>query len=414
MKLAYNISSLVTVNANGAHFKTGSDMGNIGEIKNGAIIYGDKIEFIGTSEDAHEYIKNMNLDISEKLDYSGKTILPGFVDSHTHIVFAGNRTEEFGRRLRGVSYKEIAEEGGGIQTTVRATQNASLEELMSVGRTLAHRAIKHGTTAMEVKSGYSLTTDGELKQLEAIRELNKELPIDLEPTFLGAHDFPVEYKNDHQKYIDIIVNEMIPQVKERGLAKYCDAFIDEGYYTVDEGRQVLEAGLDAGMTLKIHCDELADVAAAQLAAELGAISADHLLFASDESIDALVESQTVCGLLPGVAYFIRMPYAPARKMIERGAIVAVASDCNPGSSFTENMQQIMQLSAINMHMTAEEAITAATLHGAHSIRRADEMGSLEVGKLANFIVLDTPNYTDLFYHFGINHVIETHVKGFRV
>lgn len=414
MKLLFNTSSIITVKAGENLFKTGSEMSQIGEVKNGAMLFDETIEFVGPEAEVREYIKNKNIDLVEEIDAAGRCVLPGFVDSHTHIVFAGNRTEEFGRRLRGVSYKEIAEEGGGIQTTVKATQNASIEELMSVGRGLARNAIKHGTTAMEVKSGYSLTTEGELKQLRAIRELNKELPIDLVPTFLGAHDFPKEMKDDHGRYIDLIVNEMIPQVAEEGLAEYCDAFIDEGYYTVDEGRRVLEAGLENGMMLKVHCDELADVSAAQLAASMGAVSADHLLFASDKSIEALVESETVCGLLPGVAYFIRMPYAPARKMIERGAIVAVASDCNPGSSFTENMQQIMQLAAINMHMTAEETIVAATLNAAHAIERSDIMGSLEEGKQANFIILDSPNYTDLFYHFGINHVEQTFVKGRRI
>ncbi|MFW6276888.1 MAG: amidohydrolase family protein, partial [Bacteroidota bacterium] len=209
-------------------------------------------------------------------------------------------------------------------------------------------------------------------------------------------------------------NEMLPRVIQENLAEYCDAFIDKGYYTLDEGEQILQAGLDHGLKLKVHADELADVSAAKLAAKLGAVSADHLLFISDESIDAMIEARTVATLLPGTAYFIRMPYAPARKLIDKGAIVALSTDCNPGSSFTENMQTVLSLAVINMAMTAEEAITAATLNGARAIEQSAVMGSLEIGKLANFIVCDVSSYTDIFYHFGINHVSETWIKGNRI
>jgi imidazolonepropionase len=411
MKLIENNSSLVTVNADGKPFLTGSDMQNIGEIKNASMLFSDKIEFLGTSEEVSDYIKSNSIEVTEKSDATGKTIMPGFVDSHSHIVFAGNRTEEFARRLRGVSYQQIAEEGGGIQTTVRGTRDATIKELTDIGRNLAHSAIRYGTTTIEAKSGYSLSTDGELNQLRAIKNLKNELPIEIVPTFLGAHDFPKELKGDHQAYIDMIINQMLPKVIEEDLAEYGDAFIDKGYYTLDEGKQVLEACKKAGLKIRVHCDELADVGAAKLAAELGAVSADHLLFVSDESIAAMKKSGTVAGLLPGTAYFIRMPYAPARKLIEAGVVVCVATDCNPGSCYTENMQQILSLSVINMGMTAEETIVAATLNAAHSLERSDKIGSLEIGKRADFIVLDSPNYTDLFYHFGVNHVEQTWVSG---
>jgi imidazolonepropionase len=405
-----NISSLVTVDANGNKFKAGKDMQDIGEIRNGAVIFDEEILWIGkTDELSAGLLENHN--VNKEIDCRGKTVLPGFVDSHTHIVFAGNRSGEFGRRLRGVTYQQIASEGGGILTTVNATRKASINELADRGRTLAYSAMKHGTTAVEIKSGYGLSFEAEMNQLKAIKKLKEELPLHISATFLGAHDYPPEYKNDRQGYIDLIKNEMLPYVAENNLAEYCDAFIDEGYYTLKEGRQILEAGLENGLKLKVHCDELASFGATELAASLGARSADHLLFISDKGIEAAKNAGTCCTMLPGTAYFIRMPYAPARKIIDSGAIAALSTDCNPGSSFTENMQNILSLSVINMAMTAEEAISAATLNGAYAIDQSDKMGSLEIGKKANMIICDIDSYTDLFYHFGINHVGSTWING---
>lgn len=414
MKLIKNISSLVTVDAGGKLHKTGSDAGNIGEIKNGAIFFDDNIAWVGTSRDAEKLVAEGKYKPEETIDGTGKTVMPGFVDSHTHYVFAGNRSGEFARRLRGVSYKQIAEEGGGILTTMKGTRSASIEELAEKGKSLAREAISYGTTAVEVKSGYGLTVESEINQLKAIQKLQKEMPMTITSTFLGAHDFPPEYKKDREKYIDIIINEMIPRVKEQNLAEYCDAFIDEGFYTLDEGERVLKAGLDAGMKLKVHCDELADTGSAALAARLGAVSADHLLFVSDSSIEAMKESGTVATLLPGTAYFIRMPYAPARKIIDSGAICALATDTNPGSCYTVNMQMILSLAVINMGMTAEEALTAATLNGAVAINRSDRIGSLEVGKKADFTISDCNSYTDMFYHFAVNPIESTWIDGKKV
>ena len=409
--LIKNISSLVTMNTNGCLEKSGSQMQDIGEIKNGALICDEKILWSGNSDDAPKYISENNIQITDTVDATGKTVLPGFVDSHTHLVFGGNRSNEFGRRLRGVSYQEIAREGGGIQTTMKATRSSSIEELAETGIKLAKSAMKHGTTSFEVKSGYGLTLESELNQLRAIKIMQKELPVHISSTFLGAHDFPPEYKKDHQKYIEILTKEMIPAVVEEGLAEYCDAFIDEGYYTIKEGEQVLRAGLDHGMRLKVHADELADKGAALLAAEMGAVSADHLLFISDKSADAMLKSGTVATLLPGTAYFIRMPYAPARKLIDKGLTVALSTDTNPGSSFTENMQLILSLAAINMQMTAEESLAAATINGAKAIDQSHRKGSLEVGKDADFIICNCDSFTDIFYHFGINHVASTWIAG---
>lgn len=412
--LITEIDSLVTVATQGKPSKNGAEMQDIGEIRNGALLFDDKIEWVGKSDDADNILKIRGIENFRRLSGRGKTILPGFVDSHTHIVFAGNRSGEFARRLRGATYKEIAEEGGGILTTMKAVRKASVEELAVNGRNIAMNAIRHGTTAFEIKSGYGLTLDAEIKQLKAIQQLREELPIHISATFLGAHDFPPEFKNNRDDYVALVCNEMLPVVAEEKLAEFCDAFIDEGYYTTEQGRRILEAGLKAGLKLKVHCDELADVGATELAAELGAVSADHLLFVSESGIEALRKNNTIATLLPGTAYFIRLPYAPARKIINAGCAVALSTDCNPGSCFTENMQNILSLAVINMNMTAEEAISAATINGAAAIGKSDEMGSLEEGKYPNFIVLNSTSYTDMFYHFGINHITEVWVKGARI
>lgn len=411
MKLIYNTSEIVTVNADGKGFKIKEEMQDLGVVPKGAMIFDSKIEFIGTEKECRKYIVDKNIQIYEEINAYNKSLLPGFIDAHTHIVFGGDRTKEFAMRLRGATYKEIASMGGGIQTTVEGTRKASIEELYQTGHKLATNAIKHGTTCMEVKSGYSLNFDGEVKQLQAIKMLNNNIDIDIVPTFLGAHDFPLELKHDRDRYIDSITQEMLPYIKENNLAQFCDAFIDEGYYTLEEGRRVLNAGIELGFDLKVHCDELADVGAAKLAAELGSVSADHLLYISDESIDAMQKSGTAAGLLPGTAYFIRLPYAPARKLIEKGVIVSIATDCNPGSCFTENMQQILSLSAINMNMTAEESITAATLNAAYALKKQDTKGSLEKGKDADFILLNSSSYINLFYHFGVNNVSSVFARG---
>jgi imidazolonepropionase len=283
--------------------------------------------------------------------------------------------------------------------------------LYEVGAKLAKSAMKHGTTAMEIKSGYGLTLRSELNQLRAIKKLQETLPLTIKSTFMGAHDFPPEYRDDHDKYVELIINEMIPTVAEEGLADYCDAFVDKGYYTLDQAKRIFTTAKNAGMKVRVHCDELADVSAAKMAAEVGAVSADHLLFISDESISALKKSGTVATLLPGTAYFIRMPYAPAQKIIESGCTMALATDANPGSCFTENMLMILSLAVINMGMTAESAIVAATLNGAKALGLSHEMGSLEIGKKANFCIYDCTSYTDIFYHFAVNTIESTWING---
>lgn len=410
--LLKDISSLVTIASKGKKRLCGYEMNKISEIKNASMLFDEKILWIGNTSEIDKIILIEKPD--QIIELKNKTVIPGFVDSHTHIVFAGNRSDEFAKRLRGATYEEIAAEGGGIQTTVKATRNASIEELVQNASQIAKNALAHGTTTMEVKSGYGLTTESEIKQLKAIKKLAETLPIRIIPTFLGAHDFPAEYKNNKEKYIDIICNEMIPLVAEEKLAVYVDAFVDRGYYTLEQAEKIFTAANKYGLKIRVHSDELANVEAASLAAKFNAVSADHLLFVSDNGIEELKKAGTIATLLPGTAYFIRMPYAQARKLIDNGLAIALATDCNPGSCYTENMQIILSLAVINMKMTAEEALTAATLNGAASLELSDICGSLEVGKQADFSILNINSYADLFYHFGINHVDEVWIAGRKV
>lgn len=409
-----DISSLVTLAFDGKPFRISSDMNELKEIKDGAVLFSKTIEWVGTSAEARRLLDDKEIWPDRVIHAKGKTLMPGFVDSHTHMVFSGNRSEEFAKRLRGATYQEIAEAGGGIKATVEATRKADFNELYDSSMQRILTALRYGTTSFEIKSGYGLDFDSELKQLRVIKKLNEVIPVEIKATFLGAHDFPSEYKNRRDEYVELICEKMMPAVAGEGLADYCDAFVDKGYYTVEQGYRIFEKAMELGLKIRMHADELADVNAAALAAKVGALSADHLLFVSEENMIKLKASGTVACLLPGTAYFIRMPYAPARKLIDSGVIVAIASDCNPGSSYSENMQLILSFSAMNMKMTAEECITAATINAAHSLEIADKKGSIEPGKDADFIILSDPSYVDMFYHYGINHVEETWVKGSRL
>jgi imidazolonepropionase len=408
--LLINIGELVTVNANGADYKAGKDMSDIGVIPNGAVLFDDTILWVGTTDYAEQKIIPEYDDLTI-VHCKGKCVLPGFVDSHSHIVFAGNRATEFARRLAGVSYQTIANEGGGILSTMRAVRSASVENLAEIGKSLALSALAHGTTTMEVKSGYGLSLSAELNQLEAIRILQHQLPMNIVPTFLGAHDFPPEFAQNRDEYVDVVINEMIPEVAKRNLAVFCDVFTDTGYYTIEQSRRILNAGKEFGLIPKIHADELSSFSAGELAGDIGAISADHLLYVSDQGMQSMKSAGTVATLLPGTAYTLRLPYAPARKMIDNDMIVALATDCNPGSCFTENMQTILSLACSSMKMSIEEAITSSTLNGAKALGLSEKIGSIEVGKQADMIMLDSSNYADLVYHFGVNHISHVWIKG---
>ncbi|MBP1633500.1 MAG: hutI [Acidobacteria bacterium] len=323
------------------------------------------------------------------LDARGRTVLPGFVDPHTHVVYAGDRREELRRRLAGATYVEIAAEGGGILSTVRATRASSEEELVSAALPRLAEMLACGTTTAEAKSGYGLETGAELRMLRAIRALRGRQPIDLVPTFLGAHEIPAEFRDRRQAYVDLLVREMIPAVAAEGLAEWCDVFCETGVFTPIESREILRAGLAAGLKARIHADELAASGGADVAADLGARSADHLLFVEPGSAEAMARAGVVATLLPAAAFYLKIGrYAPARMLIERGVAVALATDVNPGGGFTPSMPFVVALACFGMQMTLEEALVAATLNAAYAIDRHREVGSLEAGKGMDAVVVE--------------------------
>lgn len=412
MKILFkNISSLVTIGQNKELFSFGERMNDVWEIIDGAILFDEKILWIGKSYEADEKLQNGENNPERVIDLKGKTVFPGFVDSHTHLVFAGSRADEFAQRVAGATYQEIAKLGGGILKTVKETRKASEKSLLENASRYLNNAISHGTVAMEIKSGYGLDLETELKILRVIQALAESFPIEIKATFLGAHDFPPEYQNRREEYVDLICSRMIPKVAEEGLAEFCDCFVDKGYFTLEQGRKILETAKKYGLKIKLHADELADVGAGRLAAEMGAVSADHLLFVSENSLDEMKKAGTIATLLPGTSYFIRMPYAPAKKILEKGIPITLASDFNPGSCFTENMQIILSLAVINLGLNCQQAMVASTLNGAYSLGISHKIGTIEVGKDATFAILDCPSYLDMFYHFGINHIESVWVKG---
>ncbi len=343
----------------------------------------------------------VDIPIREDFDARGATAIPGFVDSHTHLPWEGSRESEFNRRLRGDTYQEIAASGGGIASTVRATRAASEERLVDNVLARARMMALHGTTTAEAKSGYGLNVDDELKQLRAIRGANEHAPIRLVPTCLAAHELPPERRD--ASYVDEIIEQILPAVAREKLATFCDAFVERGVFTREQGERVLRAGAALALAPRLHADELSDTDGAALAVELQAASADHLMHVSERGMAMLARSDTVANLLPATSFFLMSShYAPARALIDAGAIVALSTDCNPGSSMTESMTMVMQLATLQMKMTVEEALTAATINGAYSLRLSNEIGSVEVGKRADIVLIDAPNYLHLVYHFGVN------------
>ncbi len=350
----------------------------------------------------------------EMLDGEGGTLIPGFVDPHTHLPWAGSREEEFVQRLAGASYMEIAAAGGGILSTVRSTREASLDDLVALLGRRMDQMLRWGTTTAEAKSGYGLSTADESKQLEAIREADAEHPVDLVPTLLAAHEVPPEYRDDRERYLDLVSEEITPAVAEAGLARFCDVFCEEGVFSQAESRRVLEAGRAAGLLPRLHADEFVASGGAELAAELGALSADHLMAISEAGVEAMAEAGVTATLLPGTSFFLmKQEYAPARALIEAGIPVALATDCNPGSSHTESMPMIAVLAVLKLGLSIAEALTAATLNAACSLGLGERVGSIEVGKQADLVLLDAPNYLHLAYHYGINPV-KAVVKAGRV
>jgi imidazolonepropionase len=389
--------------------KRGNALQDVGLIENGCIAsLNGKIVFIGDEEAFHHEIQ-MAVD-GVFIDGKGLVGLPGFVDSHTHLPFAGTREEEFVLRLKGHTYQQLAEQGLGIQTTVNATRKASEEDLLSLCLSRLDSMLLHGTTTTEAKSGYGLNLDDELKQLRVLKEADNIHPIDIVSTFMGAHEVPREYKGRKDEYIELITQKILPEVEKNSLAEFFDVFCEEGVYSVEETRYLIREAKDKGFKIKIHADEFEPLGGTQLAAEEGATSVDHLTAITEEGIKKIVQSETVATLLPGVSFFLMQEKkAPSRKLIEEGAIVSVATDFNPGSSMTESMYFILQLAVFTLKMGIEEAINAATVNASYALGRFEQVGSLELGKKMDLILFDAPNYPSLVYHLGINpikHVIK--------
>jgi imidazolonepropionase len=383
----------------------GAEQGRLKIIKGGCLAaHGGEIVFVGSEEEVHTGVEPLAGAVF--VDAAGGTILPGFVDPHTHAVFAGDRAEEFDMRLRGKSYSEIAKAGGGILSTVRATRAASENELVEIGRRHLDSMAAHGTTTVEIKSGYGLEAETEIKMLRAIRRLGETHPLTVIPTFLGAHEVPPEYRklpDGMRLYAEKVIEEMIPAVAAEGLATYCDIFAETGVFDIPASRRILTAARNAGMGLKVHADQLTPLGGAELAAELGAVSAEHLEYVSENGIRRMAEAGTIAIPLPGAAFFLMMKdYPPARRMIDAGVPVALATDFNPGSSRCESMAVMIALACLMMRMSVAEALVGATLNAAASIGLANSIGSLEAGKRADVIVTDAPSHFYIVYHWGVN------------
>lgn len=406
-------ANIFTVNDRYKRAKIGPEAQDLSLIKDGAIVVKNGIiKDIGTSSEIlAKYDKE---EVGEYFDVEGRAILPGFVDPHTHAVFIGTREKEFKMRLEGKSYLEILKAGGGILSTTKMVKEASLTSLVDILKKRIDIFYEWGTTTLEIKSGYGLSYDDEIKQLEALKVVNDEGYADIVPTFLGAHAIPVEYKNNKEAYIDIIVNEMIPEIAKRGLARFIDVFCETGVYTPEETRLILKRGIEYGLKAKMHADEIDAIGCTELAGEIGVVSCDHLLKITDAGMRAMKKGNTIAVLLPGTAFSLRETYAPAKRIIDNGIPIAVATDCNPGSSYTESMPMIITLSVLEMGISPEMAITSATLNAAYAVGVGDKVGSLDIGKKADFIVLKEDSYLFIPYHYGVNPIFATYKNGKRI
>jgi imidazolonepropionase len=407
--LILNAQELVTLAGNSQKPCTGKQMRELGILRNCSMAIKDgKIVAIGKTADITKNFKSEN-----SVNANGKTVMPGFVDPHTHLVFAGSREDEFQMRIEGASYMEILGAGGGILKTVRETRRASVEKLVDAGLKTLDAMLECGTTTVEAKSGYGLTTKDELKILEVLKRVNQLHCVDITPTFMGAHAIPPEYKGNTQGYVGLVAEEMIPKVAEKGLAEFCDVFCERGVFSLEQSRRILTTGKNHGLKPKIHADEMSMMGGTELASDIGAVSAEHLLFSSQESIKAMSAKGVIAVLLPAAAFSLMIGrYADARLMIDLGAPVALGSDFNP-SCWVENIQLVIAFACHYMKLTASEAITATTINAAHAIGRAGEVGSLEVGKKADVIVLNVPNHKFIGYRFGVN-LVDKVVKNGRL
>lgn len=399
-----NASQLVTLKGASVAPLTKEGMEKLQIIENGSVWLEDGIiQSVGRDEELAERYKD-RMHEADIIDATGKLVTPGLVDPHTHLVHAGTRENEFNMRLQGATYMEIMNNGGGIHATTSATRAASKETLFEESKKRLDQFLLHGVTTVEAKSGYGLSLEVELKQLEVAKELHEAHPVDIVSTFMGAHAVPAEYKENPDQFVDIVINEMLPEVAKRNLAEFNDVFCERGVFTPEQSKRILEAGKKYGLIPKIHADEIEPYEGAELAGEIGAISAEHLLKASDKGIQALADNGVIAVLLPGTAFFLMAESANGRKMIDSGVPVALSTDCNPGSSPTVSMPLVMNLGCLKMGMTPAEVLAAATINAAHAINRGKEIGSIEEGKKADITIFDVPNYMVLQYKFGVNHV----------
>ncbi|UAC50021.1 imidazolonepropionase [Bacillus aquiflavi] len=371
-----------------------------------------KIQMVGPHDKLVEQYKD-RLHEAEIIDSYGKIILPGLVDPHTHLVYAGSREGEFNMRLNGATYMEIMNNGGGIHATTSKTREACEDELFAQSFRRLNAFLLHGVTTVEAKSGYGLNWETEYKQLKVAKRLNEAHVIDIVSTFMGAHAVPADFKHLEDKFVDFVIEEMLPKVAEENLAEFNDVFCERGVFTPEQSRRILLAGKKYGLIPKLHADEIEPYEGAELAAEVGAISADHLLKASEKGMKAMADKGVIGVLLPGTAFFLMAESANGRKMIDLGVPVALSTDCNPGSSPTCSLPFIMNLACLKMGLTPAEAIVAATINAAHAINRGQEIGSIEIGKKADIVIMDVPNYMQLAYHYGMNHT-DTVIKNGKV
>lgn len=407
-------TQLATLAGKGKGPRSQEAMSELGLIEDGSLWIEDGIiQAVGTTNDLEKRYAE-KLHTADVVEASNHLVTPGLVDPHTHVVYGGSREHEFEMRLEGATYMDIMNTGGGIHATARMTREAIEEELLEQTMSRLDSFLAHGVTMVESKSGYGMNLETELKQLRVMKELQQKHAIDLVPTFMGAHAVPPEFKGKENEFVDYLIDKMLPIVAEENLAEFNDVFCEKGVFTPEQSKRILEAGKEYGLVPKIHADEIEPYGGAELAAKVGAVSAEHLLKASDEGIHDMAKAGTIACLLPATALYLREEAAAGRKMIDAGVPVAISTDCNPGSSPTTSMPLVMNLACISMRLTPAEALTAATYNAACAINRQEKVGSLEVGKQADIVLWDVKNYQELQYLFGVNHVKAVWKKGVKV
>jgi imidazolonepropionase len=408
--LITNIQELLQIRDVSIRKVSGAEMAILPSIKNAyLLIENDLIADFGLMQNCP------NFEVDTKIDATGKVVLPAWCDSHTHIVYAGNRVQEFVDRINGLSYEEIANRGGGILNSAKKLNETSEEEIYNQSKVRLEEVMRQGTGAVEIKSGYGLTVEGELKMLRVMKKLSGNFPIKIKATFLGAHAFPTEFKENHSGYIDLIINEMLPKIAGENLADYIDAFCETGYFSVEETERIMEAGKKHGLIAKIHVNQFNAINGIAACVKHKALSVDHLEVVTDEDIEVLKNSETMPVALPSCSYFISIPYTPARKMIDAGLPLALATDFNPGTTPSGNMNFVVATACVKMKMTPEEAINAATINGAYAMGISENYGSITIGKIANLIISeDVTSFYQLPYAFGSNLIYKVLINGIVV